>query len=208
MMYLKKLWPAPTDLDPMQIIKTSLPENSVLKAPGKRYDYTDSFSALLKDPANAISPEVVGKAFFTSAPKWIDHVLQLRDKVAAVFGLKTSGNSINRQKQLDNFRCEPGQQLGLFKVFDKTLYEVVLGEDDKHLNFRVSLFLNISITNPAEKVLTITTVVRFNNWFGRIYFLPVKPFHSLIVPAMLKAIVKEIEKNGGWLKAESQKLKA
>ena len=32
----------------------------------------------------------------------------------------------------------------------------------------------------------VSTIVRFNNWLGRLYFLPVRPIHRLIVPAMLR----------------------
>jgi len=47
---------------------------------------------------------------------------------------------------------------------------------------------------PPTKNLIISTTVKYNNWFGKIYFLPVKPFHKRIVPTMLKGIIKEIEK--------------
>ncbi len=79
-------------------------------------------------------------------------------------------------------------------MFNRTDKEVILGEDDKHLNFRVSLFLDHQINDPNKKHLTVSTTVEFNNWFGRIYFLPVRPFHKLIVPTMLKGIIKHLEK--------------
>ncbi len=79
-------------------------------------------------------------------------------------------------------------------MFARTENEVILGEDDKHLNFRVSLFLEQQQNNPQKKDLTISTTVEFNNWFGRLYFIPVRPFHKLIVPTMLKGIIKELEK--------------
>ncbi|AYZ35431.1 DUF2867 domain-containing protein [Chryseobacterium indologenes] len=33
----------------------------------------------------------------------------------------------------------------------------------------------------------------FHNWTGVLYFLPVRPFHKLIVPAMLKNIIGQLE---------------
>ena len=48
-------------------------------------------------------------------------------------------------------------------------------------------------TDNTKKDLTISTTVEFNNWFGRLYFLPVRPFHKIIVPTMLKGIIKELE---------------
>ena len=77
----------------------------------------------------------------------------------------------------------------MFQVFDKNENELILGEDDKHLNFRISLFID-----HQSKEIIITTTVIYNNWFGKLYFLPVKPFHRFIVPSMLKAIIKELGK--------------
>ena len=118
----------------------------------------------------------------------------MRNRIVSIFGLKTPDNVGDIQNKLDNFKCEPGEQLGLFKVFDKRENEIVLGEDDKHLNFRVSLFVEQLHGNEQKKELTITTTVVFNNWFGRLYFLPVRPFHKLIVPTMLKGTIRELEK--------------
>ncbi|WP_350287346.1 DUF2867 domain-containing protein [uncultured Croceitalea sp.] len=177
----------------MKITKTVLPKESVLYTDTRQYDYTDSFSGQIEDPNNTLTSTEVGKAFFNSGPKWIGKLFGLRNRIVSIFGLKTSGNSKDRQAQLDDFSCEEGEQLGLFKVFRKTQHEVVLGEDDKHLNFKVSLYLGEGTSAATERNLTISTVVKFNNWFGKLYFLPVKPFHKLIVPQMLKGIVKEIQ---------------
>lgn len=177
----------------MSVSKAMLPHHSVLNNGHDQYDYVDSFQGTLIDIDNNITPADIGKAFFSSGPKWISKLFTLRNKIVSLFGLKTPGKIINRQQQLDNFNCEPGERLGLFNVFSKTVNEVVLGEDDKHLNFRVSLFLASSVTDQSKKVLTISTTVKFNNWFGRLYFLPVRPFHRFIVPTMLRSILKELK---------------
>ncbi|MBK8635269.1 MAG: DUF2867 domain-containing protein [Saprospiraceae bacterium] len=117
--------------------------------------------------------------------------------MVSIFGLKTAGDHKDRVSQLENFKWQVGEQLGLFKVYGINDREVVMGEDDKHLNFRVSMFLNEKPGDPAKKQLTISTVVQFNNWFGKLYFLPVRPFHKIIVPVMLKGIIKQLTlKNG------------
>lgn len=178
----------------MKIIKTKLPNQSILNSSNKEYGYVDSFQGNLIDIENKFTSVDIGKAFFSSSPQWVGKLFALRNKIVSIFGLKTSGDISNREKQLENFKCEAGEQLGLFKVFAKTENEVILGEDDKHLNFRVSLFLNQPTNETNQKNLIISTTVEFNNWFGKIYFLPVRPFHKLIVPSMLKGIIKELEK--------------
>ena len=177
----------------MKIIKTSLPKGSVLNTSQKEYDFSDSFEGVFKDNQNTINITEIGKAFFSSGPKWVDNLFSLRNKIVSIFGLKTPGKVTNRAHQLEIFKCNPGEQLGLFKVFSKNENEVILGEDDKHLNFRISMFLYDS--KKGSKNLTISTTVEYNNWFGKLYFFPVRPFHKLIVPAMLKGIIKKVEKD-------------
>lgn len=129
--------------------------------------------------------------FINSGPKWGDFLMSLRDKIVGIFGLKTSKNNpkLQSQKQTEYL---PGEQVGIFKLFEKSDYEYLLGENDKHLNFRVSI-LALPIENEGYKTeLKITTAVKFNNLFGNIYFLPVKLIHKLLVRSSLKNIVKEI----------------
>ena len=178
----------------MTIVKTNFPSSSILTNNHKKYNYFDSFQGTLFDGEHKFKPIDVVKAFFSTGPTWVGKLFNLRNKIVSIFGLKTSGKLVDRKMQLDNLKCEPGEQLGLFRVFNSTDKEIVLGEDDKHLNFRVSLYLEQSLTDQLRKDLTISTTVEFNNWFGRLYFLIVKPFHQIIVPYMMKGIIKELEK--------------
>lgn len=175
------------------IHKTSLPAASVLHATDQQYDYADSYSSVVElPPGQTVTIEDVAKAFFTAGPKWVEDLFALRNRIVGWLGLKTGG-SVNRQQLLDNFTCEAGDRLGLFKVYAKNEQEVILGEDDKHLNFRVSLFMR-EASNQRDRELIISTVVIFHNWLGRLYFLPVKQFHRMIVPAMLKGVVKQLHR--------------
>ncbi|WP_162426100.1 DUF2867 domain-containing protein [Pontibacter pudoricolor] len=170
-----------------------IPDKSILKKDSESFDYIDSYQRFFLDKEGMIDSTKIGVLFFSGKSKVADALFAIRNKVVGLFGLKSSGQPSDRQQRLDKFTCEPGQQLGLFKVFEKTENEVVLGEDDKHLNFRVSLLLDRLLDDTAKRSLTITTTVKFNNLFGRVYFLFVRPFHQLIVPAMLKGIIKRIE---------------
>ena len=177
----------------MQITKTSLPKNSLLYK--DTYNYIDCFQGFIKDIDNKITPLAILKAFFNSSPKWIEVLFAIRNNIVRVFGLKTAKKNKNKQDILANLKGKPNEQIGLFKIFEATDQEIIMGEDDKHLNFRVSLLMNQSETEPTNKSITVSTTVYFNNWFGKLYFLPVKPFHKLIVPTILKSILVELEKN-------------
>lgn len=168
-------------------MKNKLPNESVLNVSHKKYDYVDVFMKTIDDPKGKITPTDLGKAFFSkSSPKWVRWLMVFRDRVVSVFGLKTSQKDTNT-----DFQCEVGERMGVFEVFTKTDNEVVLGENDKHLDFRVSLFLQ---PNGQSKNIFIATVVTYNNRFGRLYFAIVKHFHRLIVPTMLNRIAKEMER--------------
>ncbi len=172
----------------MKVTKATLPIDSILVH--FKYDYTDSYQGVSTN-AVSLDPVIVAKAFFSSEPEWISWLFSLRNRLVAVVGLKTGGNAGNRQQLLAKFQGRPGERLGLFEVFDSTGNELVLGENDKHLDFRVSLF--IDSPNETQQRLTISTVVAFHNWLGRLYFLAVKPFHKHIVQSMLRAVIVRME---------------
>lgn len=173
----------------MTITKTTIPATSLLNQTCKKYDYADSFQSTIIDKENKLKPSDIGKAFFFSTPRWIKRLFGLRNKMVGLFGLKTSSN-FDKKQLLNTLQYKKGDRVGLFKVFSKTDNEIILGQDDKHLNFRVSFFLERRKENENEKQLTITTTVVFKNLFGKLYFLLIKPLHKVIVPAMLRSIIQ------------------
>lgn len=176
----------------MNIKKIELPENSVLSREKENFDYIDSFEGKLADTGHSIDITEVGKAFFTSSPKWGKKMFAFRNKIVSLFGLKT-GTETDAAKAADRFTCEVGEHVGLFKIFGKTNNEIILGEDDKHLDFRISLLFDENKDQKDAGFLTISTTVKYHNWLGVLYFLPVRPFHKLIVPAMLKNMIGQLE---------------
>lgn len=173
----------------MQINQVPFPINSLLA--NKEFEYSDTFVGHISNPKNEkITVEEIGKSFFTSSPKWIGLLMGLRNRIVKMFGLKT-GESITEQiNNPSTISLEKGKQLGIFRVFDRNEQEIILGENDKHLDFRVSLMVD---QTKDQSQLLITTIVSFHNWFGKLYFLPVKPFHKIIVKSMLKRTILSLE---------------
>ena len=174
------------------ITETEIPSLSVLNRDGTAYHYTDSYQSSFRTNQRLDIADA-GKLFFKCAPKQVELLFTLRNRIAGLLGLKIPRKISDRQKQIDNFQAEPGEQFGLFKVFKKTENELILGRDGKHLNFRVSLFLVHLLNEPEKKTLIVTTAVEYNNWFGRVYFALIRPFHRFIAAQMLKSITKEVE---------------
>lgn len=171
--------------------RVDIPENSILKKDDS-FEFIDAYQKTFYDSNDEVDIQKICKLFFTSDPKWIDKLFSFRNKIVKLFGLKVTGNITDKKQLIANLKCKSGEQIGLFKIFSVNQEEIILGEDDKHLDFRLSLFLENINPESNEKLLTISTSVRFNNNFGKLYFIPVKPFHKLIVPTMLNGIIKEM----------------
>ncbi|WP_336963433.1 DUF2867 domain-containing protein [Chryseobacterium contaminans] len=176
----------------MKIRKIEFPAKSILSQEKEKFDYADSFAGGLVGNGQNFNITQIGKAFFTSGPTWGKKMFAFRNRVVGLFGLKTGAES-DPAKEAEDFTCEVGERYGLFKVFNKTSNEIVMGENDKHLDFRISLLFDKNQGGQDENSLTISTTVKFHNWLGVLYFLPVRPFHKLIVPSMLKNIINKLE---------------
>ncbi|MGV8830141.1 MAG: DUF2867 domain-containing protein [Breznakibacter sp.] len=174
----------------MIIIQNKIPDCSILKNEEKSFHYIDSFQSHGFTIKNDVVS--VGRLFLSCGPRWADHLMVIRDKIVGVFGLKTSKQLTAEARDSDNYKFQVGEQLGIFKLYAKTDNELILGDDDKHLIFRVSLLLDSQSDNMKKRII-ITTMVEYKNVFGRIYFFPVKPIHQLIVKGTLREIIRKLE---------------
>lgn len=120
-------------------------------------------------------------------PRWVDLLMALRNRLVRVFGLKTEPD---RPPSADDAPITAGSAVGIFLVLARSADEILMGLDDKHLDFRFSLLLQPRA--DRERAIA-TTTVRFKNVWGRLYFAVVRPFHALIIPAMLRSAVADRE---------------
>lgn len=107
-------------------------------------------------------------------PAWQKALLAARDAMVTPFGLKTSG-AVGASRDSDD-------RVDFFPVHWEGSDEIVLGEDDRHLDFRLSLLRRRS---PAGMSLIATTVVHSHNALGCTYLTRIRPFHHLVVRANL-----------------------
>lgn len=166
------------------------PENSVLSEELENYGYADSFEVTLtRDDVQ--SWELVA-AFFASAPAWVEYLFKLRNLLVTPFGLKTGEQGLQR---IDP-PFQVGQQIGVFRILHMDAHEVVLGEDDKHLDFRTSLCLQ---RDGHATSLAISSLVNTKNRLGVLYFALVKPFHRVIVPVVARGMMRRLseQRSGG-----------
>jgi hypothetical protein len=167
---------------PGNIQKVALPAGSLVATLPFR-DYADAFRVDL-DEVRFPDVDAFARAFLTGAPAWVKVLMRLRDAAAGVVGLKKSSDA-PPQVPLDG-ALEPGGFIQFFRIVDRDDREIVAGEDDRHLDFRLSFF-HAGEGQGCHGI--VSTVVRFHGTLGRAYFRPVAPMHRIIVPAMIRRAV-------------------
>jgi len=110
--------------------------------------------------------------------------MSVRNKMAAMVGLKNlSGPALeNVIKSIHQTPYVVGERAGMFSVIAVSEKEVILGDNDKHLNFRIS----VMIDGDAKAAVYVSTIVEEHNLAGRVYMLIVKPFHRVIAPYVVR----------------------
>lgn len=167
-----------------------IPDKSLISNRAEQFHYIDSFQSSYIGKKTNINN--IGRVFLSCGPKWADTLMDIRDKVVGIFGLKTQSDSSKMGLCPNDYIFEKGEQIGIFKLFDINESELILGEDDKHLSFRFSILYKVI---DDKNIISLTTVVEFKNLFGRLYFVPVKPVHQLIVKKTLKEMINKLDNN-------------
>jgi hypothetical protein len=159
----------------LPIAETSLPPDSALHARRVPGDFLDSYA--IDGGGDLPLPAILERVL--RLPGWVVALLVVRNLVVWPFGLKT-GDGIDSTRKRDP---KPGDVLSIFPVHSIGDDEAILGDDDRHLDYRVSV---MRFATPSRVV--VSTWVRPHNWLGRAYLALVLPFHRVIVPRMLRNV--------------------
>lgn len=155
-----------------------LAAGSVLQAEADRYSYRDS--AAFDLPCQDIRPDDLVRAFALAGPRWFYAALKLRDQLVRPFGLiRSAPIAANLHPPF-----AIGQRIGPLRLLTLTDREAVLGENDRHLDVRVSFLL------PGDGKMWSSTLVATHNSLGRAYMAVVLPFHRALVPIMGRRMVR------------------
>jgi hypothetical protein len=155
------------------ITETNLPPASALASRRQPGDFLDSFTI---DGSGDLPLSLILERAL-KLPAWVVALLVVRNIVVWPFGLKT-GDGIATTERPD---VKAGDVLSIFPVHMLGEDEAILGDDDRHLDYRISV---MRFAAPSRVV--VSTWVRPHNWLGRAYLAIVLPFHKVIVPAMMR----------------------
>ncbi|MES2938801.1 MAG: DUF2867 domain-containing protein [Pseudomonadota bacterium] len=121
-------------------------------------------------------------AVFGHHPAWLKAVLLVRHRVGAWFGLQAASTSeVMSPRRAASYRV--GQHIGPWSIYFLGDRELVAGRDNKHLDFRLSVFKRGS--GPSASAV-VSTVCRTHNRFGRMYLRTIAPFHQWGVQRLLR----------------------
>ncbi|HEX8612180.1 MAG TPA: DUF2867 domain-containing protein [Telluria sp.] len=159
-----------------------MPGNSVLAPLYANADLSDAFAIQL--PVEASDDlEVLARTAFERQAGWIRALTRVRDMVMATVGVASS-------RAVGLAGAERGLVIGYLPLLSKSATELVMGADDRHLDFRVTIQLRADAANGRE--LLAATVVHCHNRLGRIYLATIAPFHRVIMRANLERAVREM----------------
>ncbi|HQZ36164.1 MAG TPA: DUF2867 domain-containing protein [Ilumatobacteraceae bacterium] len=159
---LRKAQPAAPERGDVREVDT--PGELISAAGLPRVDFTDTFTLHLP-PGSSRDVDKWRRALITAgSPAWVAALVAARNSVAKGLGLDTAGGPRGTSP---------------FTLLTRVGDTLVVGVDDKHLDFR-------GVLRVVGDDLQFATVVHQHNATGRAYFSVVKPFHRWIVPALLR----------------------
>ena len=160
-----------------------VPSDSVLAPLYVGADLLDAFAIHLPAGAND-DLEVLVRAGFERPAGWIRALTRVRDAMMATVGVKSS-------RAIGAAAAARGPVIGYFPLLSKSAGELVVGEDDRHLDFRVAMLLRGSAAGGRE--LVVVTVVHCHNRLGRMYLAVISPFHRVIARASLEQAARAMD---------------
>ena len=136
-----------------------VPSDSVLAPLYAGADLLDAFAIHL--PAWASDdPEVLARVLFERQAAWIRALTWVRDTVMATVGVKSS-------RAIGAAAATRGLQvIGYLPLLSKSAGELVMGGDDRHLDFRVAVLVRTDAQGGRELVV-VTVVHCHTGWDER-----------------------------------------
>jgi len=132
--------------------------------------FADAFRLAL--PTGRLDAPTAARRMIDQMPRWVSRLLRLRSLVVAPFGLKHPATA----------PAGSPDRIGIFPILTQAPDRIVLGLDDKHLDFR--LVVDVAEVEGRRSV-TATTIVKTHNLLGRAYLATIMPFHRIIARTMV-----------------------
>lgn len=145
-------------------LRRPLPHDGLLAGVLGRVDDGDVWETpLVADDSRSV--DAWHAALVSATPGWVDRLMSLRNRLVRLVGIDPVPN---------------GSEAG-FPVLARADDEILLGIDDVHLAFRVSI-------RVVADAVRVGTVVEIRNGRGRAYWAVVRRIHPRVVRALLSRV--------------------
>lgn len=151
------------------------------------FDNMDSIDTKSAYSEKSLRETVSG--MFSYCPGWLRFLYRIRGVIARMLNLKHDIDVSTGEQQPEDISMTPGGKARFFDVVSarENVWWVAY-INDSHLKAWV-----IAVREPQQGTKAcyhVTTSVRYNDWKGPLYFNLIKPFHHLVVAAMLHHAAK------------------
>lgn len=169
----------------------NIPSESQLFNTAQRAYIADCF-AIESNNLDAPIEEIYAR-LMSKTPKWFDFLMNLRDRMVGLVGLKSTQNmagnaslfaQTGEQFNLKN-TTKPSKLMDFFTVTALSENEIILSIKDSHLDMQTSLLRhNINAQNQTCQI-SFNDVIVIHNFLGKAYLFFIMPIHKIIVKKTL-----------------------
>lgn len=126
----------------------------------------------------------VTQRIFIDLPGWVNGLLAVRDISVSLLSLKTTAGL---PKNLDHrTTVKVGEHINFLCVRRIAENEIILGEEDRHLDFKISVCRETS----SSSRISLATWVHPHGLLGKTYLSIIRPFHVQIVRSRLSGLAR------------------
>jgi len=148
-----------------------------------RVDFADGHSGRVRSVN--LTAHQVAQAMFADLPRFARVLMAVRDRVVALFGVKSS-TQIAREQGAQ--KC-----VNFFPVLSESADIIILGANDIHLDFR--LYISVQTEGTGQRI-SASTLVKLNNRLGRFYLFGIMPFHRYLARYVIGHAIEQLDAGG------------
>lgn len=135
-------------------------------------DWADCYQVTVDRPF--YNARAAAEAIVAALPAWQKPLMKFRGIVVTPLGLKRSAGDVSE-----------ADKIGFFPITYESETKLIVGFDDKHLNFRIVIAVQ---EGRSGQVVSSTTLITRHNALGIFYLEMVLPFQRAIVRSALSHI--------------------
>jgi hypothetical protein len=159
--------------DRMNVVECDVPSSSLLSREIIEHAYfRDSYRAPLSRRELGVVDVFLG--IFAHHPLWMKLLLIVRNKLASLGGLDVPTVSEILDVEIKDHYAV-GQKIGVWPIFSLGEDEIIVGRDNKHMDFRLSV---LKVPDEDRTSVVVSTICKVHNLYGKLYLFFVVPFHK------------------------------